>query len=27
MKELRLVVKETLPHSSGALHKRAREVM
>ena len=27
LKELRLVVKETLPHSSVALHKRAREVM
>jgi hypothetical protein len=27
MKELRQVVKETLPHSSVALHKRAREVM
>jgi len=27
LKELRLVVKEILPHSSIALHKRAREVM
>jgi hypothetical protein len=27
MKELRLVLKEALPHSSVALHKRAHEVM